>query len=128
MKFFSLPLLLSVALLAGCTEAETRTGTVGGKVTLDGEPLESGTLLFMDDQGRADSAELGTGGTFELHLEPGTYKVSVAPAPSMDPVEVSEETREEKSPIPKKYHDFGTSQLTAEVKDGDSSLAFELKS
>lgn len=123
--------LSAVVLLAGCAdEGEQRTGMVSGKVTLDDAPVSAGTLLFMADDGHGDSAELGAGGTYSLQLRPGNYKVSVSPPPMLDPMAgpEGEGGDAEADAIPRKYHDFGTSGLTSEVKEGDSTFDISLES
>ena len=123
-----------VVLAAGCAgeKGEKRTGMASGKVTLDDAPVSAGTLLFMGEDGHGDSAELGAGGTYSLQLRPGTYKVSVSPAALPDPMAAPEggapKTGAEAVAIPEKYCDVGTSGLTAEVKEGDSSVDISMTS
>ena len=122
--------LSAIVLLAGCAaeEGEKRTGMVSGKVTLDDAPVAAGTLLFMADDGHGDSAELGAGGTYSLQLRPGNYKVSVSPAAAPDPLSSPEGGAAKAAAIPQKYHDFGSSGLTAEVKDGDNTIDISMTS
>jgi hypothetical protein len=100
---------------------------VGGKVTLNDAPVSAGTVLFMTDDAHGDSVELSSDGTYSLQLRPGSYKVSVSPPPELDPMgDAGAGAAEGSKAIPKKYHDFGTSGLTAEVSDGDSTVDLPL--
>lgn len=58
-------------LLAGCggNPAQLETAPVSGRVTLDGEPVSTGVVIFTPEQGRAGRAELASDGTYTV----GTY-------------------------------------------------------
>ncbi len=114
-------LLSAIVALAGCSDPEQRTGVVSGTVTLDGAPVQAGTVLFMTDDGHGDAAELRAGGAYTLHLRPGTYKVSVSPPPEIDPLSDQAAGADAAAAIPSKYHDLGSSGLTAEVEGGNNT-------
>jgi hypothetical protein len=82
-KFFRFLLKFGLALcLISVASCGTPQLTVSGSVTVDGQPLEEGTIHFQP----ADSEAKGTGsmvqeGIFSLSrqpLHPGKYRVSVA--------------------------------------------------
>lgn len=66
--------------MIGCGGATTRraTLTVKGKVTLDGKPVEGGTILFepKDGKGGAVSASI-MDGNYETRVEPGVKVVRI---------------------------------------------------
>src|SRR5262245_14795346 len=61
--FSSLPLLL---LVVGCAKSTPATAPVKGKVTLNGQPLTSGTVITIPEAGRGARGEIGADGSFEL--------------------------------------------------------------
>jgi hypothetical protein len=128
---------------------------VWGKVTLDGKPLEQGTITFSPTSELPTPGMVTiTGGSYSLPkaqgLVPGSYKVSILAKESTEPVEKfgdlpgvagrrQAEAADSKAraamlskkgalpgqPIPSQYNTATT--LTAEVKDGASnSFDFEL--
>ena len=115
--------LLAVAFFVGCSGGVNRTEMVSGNVTLNGAPVPAGTVVFMNDEAYGDAAELKPDGTYSLHLQPGSYKVSVSPPSELDPMgDAGAGESESSQTIPKKYQDFGTSGLTANVGDGGSTV------
>lgn len=51
---------------------------LSGKVTLDGAPIERGTIRFMAEDGSGAPSEASiTNGTYSLRLPPGKKKVSI---------------------------------------------------
>jgi hypothetical protein len=66
----ALPLALA---LAGCGKGK---GTVSGKVTLDGDPLPAGRILFVGDKGEA-SADIKDGQYTANNVPTGNVKVAV---------------------------------------------------
>lgn len=136
---FLLPALLS---LCGCGSTEPR-GTATGKVTMNGTPLQEGTISFENQaKGIALSGQIRPDGSFQLAshkgagLPVGSYKIAISPAAMLQsadeiplvgknpkpPKDVS------KSPIPEKYRKSSSSGLTAEVREGTNPpFEFELK-
>ena len=103
---------------------------VRGTVTLDGQPVENGGILFESAGGKAAAAVQG--GRYEVpsyrNLSPGTYRVEVNWAkptgkkiPSSDPGMMMDETREA---VPEKYN--AKSTLTADVGPGENVKDFAL--
>ena len=66
-----------IALLAGCS-SKPAGGTVKGTVTLDGQPLASGQILFVAVDQSSPSAEAAiTAGAFEALVPPGEKRVEI---------------------------------------------------
>ena len=120
--------LLAIAFLAGCSSSseERRSGTVSGKVTLDGAALAAGTVLFMTEDGHGATADLQPDGTYTLQCRPDQYKVAVSPPPPPDPLAGGGAAPAAAVDIPTKYHDFAKSGLTTEVKEGENTFDISL--
>lgn len=129
--------LLLASGLAGCSDENTLgRQAVKGRVTLDGQPLESGSIRFEPQKAAGIQVSAGAvinNGQFVIEanqgLPKGSYKVSISspeggnqepsmPDPNMPP------PRER---IPEKYNINTT--LTVEVStDNQKGLTFELSS
>ena len=69
--------LFVIALLAGCASKPVG-GTVKGTVTLDGQPLATGRVLFVAVDQSSPSAEAAiTAGAFEALVSPGDKRVEI---------------------------------------------------
>ena len=128
-------LALTITLLAisltGCGEAGPATYPVSGTVTLDGQPLEKGRIVFRDTERKISSAGGPiTNGEFSFRSQSATMRVEinarreipgkfVSPAPG-EKVPLTEET------IPARYNK--ESELTKEVTEGENEFKFELTS
>ena len=88
-----------MSLSGGCgTNAPPAPATVRGRVTLNGQPVAGGLVVFTPDPHRGGSgkpvrAETGPDGAFALRIDAsdripaGWYRVALAPAPVLpDPV------------------------------------------
>jgi hypothetical protein len=131
------PALWLIFLLAcfessGCSRShELEVAPVTGTVTLDGKPIDKGTILFVPSRGRASSGEIRSDGTFTLSTYGvddgaivGECKVAVFIA-SDQPDQESEKA----SPIPEGYSSPTTSGLTFTVKtDQPNDFLVPLKS
>lgn len=106
---------------------------VQGSVTLDGEPVANGSIVFLpaaaDGPKGAAAVENGKYAIPpETGLKPGKYRVEVSwqkptgkKIPSADPGMTIDETREA---VPAKFNTAST--LTAEIDGGDKPLDFAL--
>jgi len=86
-----------IALPGGCSRKTAPSpATVRGKVTYEGEPLAGGLIVFAPDPERGASgkhaqSELAADGSFQLSqagessIQPGWYRVAIAPAPQFTP-------------------------------------------
>jgi len=115
---------------------------VVGVVTLDGQPLKTGTIQFIPDKskgtaGRMAVGGIGSDGHFEMttlvegdgaqvgHHLVGIQAYEVVGSQNSD----SPTPIESKALIPEKYGDAATSGLTAEVVSGKvNTIHFDLKS
>jgi hypothetical protein len=126
--------LLSCCLLAamGCSSGSTgpKEYPVGGTVTFDGKPVETGRILFrkIGEGDRAYGGEI-TNGNYSFTSEPGKVKVEIT-ASRIIPgkFDNSNGTPEPVGEmyIPKQYNSKST--LEAEVKPEGNTLPFELVS
>lgn len=151
MKVYVTWLALGCALAvagSGCSKGglNVPTGTVAGKVTVNGQPLTEGTITFFgENNGDTGAAHLTSDGTYALKygagfsVPAGDYRVSIAagPPPSSSPadpqdlmktVKMGDGTKAKKA-IADKYRDPKTSALIAVVKPGSNTdINFDLKS
>lgn len=122
----SLALLVGV-LLAGCEQAEITRYKIVGKVSLDGQPLADGEVLFIpaDGIGPSDACPI-VNGEFEGQVAPGAKRVQVNSTKDTGKV-APDGLPDYRNIIPRQYNVEST--LTAEISKGDDSpLVFDLKS
>ena len=133
----ALALAFSLAALAsGCGEAGDGLAreAVSGSVTLDGQPLKSGSINFLPD---GPGSPQGGGAPIidgkytvakAMGLVPGKYKVTISSAGGPPPAgEAPGGGAMAKESVPAKYN--ASSTLTAEVKAGQSTpIDFALES
>jgi hypothetical protein len=114
---------------AGCG---SELADVSGTVTLDGQPLPRGTVVFQGDKLASGYGEIRSDGTFEIRtgdqqgLKPGKYRVTVT-AYQTGPAAHAEGEVIPELLTPKRYNNPDTSDLTAEVKPGGGHFDFKLK-
>jgi hypothetical protein len=98
-------------------EAKARGATVSGKVTMQGKPLDAGTLTFVSlDQKtpKVVSTTIAKGGTYSLKdLPPGKYAVAIA--------------GEKAGIVPAKFATTDTSGLSYQAQAGSNQYDIELK-
>ncbi len=146
----ALALLISI----GCGESGPELVPVSGQVTVDGEPVESGTVTFYPSSGRPATGELGPGGRYRLTTYnsgdgavPGHHVVTIyaqdvhGSAPKLqnwsdelsyydtprDSSEALLQAAETVWLVPEKYSDRSTSGLTADVNAAQTDYDFTLK-
>jgi hypothetical protein len=102
-------------------------------VTYKGKPVPNGTVLFVPDAGPQATGEIGPDGSYTLTTfrpgdgaVPGTYKVVVV---AMQ--DTSNRLPEDRNPlpppiVPDRYSSIATTDLTAQVKDGENTIDFPL--
>jgi hypothetical protein len=127
--------LFCLALGHGCSGSDFES-SLSGTVTLDGNPIGPGFLVFAPVSGDTNPANgaIQTDGRYELKtantagLHPGKYKVSVTvlDQPDVPPGERSFVVA--KSRIPEKYNDINTSGLEFDVESGSNTLDIPLSS
>jgi hypothetical protein len=117
------------------------TGTVGGKVTYNGQAVPAGsTVTFVGPKGITGSGLTDAGGAYTISMRDGknvlagSYKVSVSPpqaAPLSDDeaMKLSMEgkpTTQEVKEVPEKYRSPETSPLSFEVKAGANTFDIDM--
>jgi hypothetical protein len=131
--FSGIGLFVCVFLL-GCTEGETERVPISGKITLDNQPIDGGTILFLPQE----KGKIKTGATIEEGQyildedegpQAGQHRVEIYWAkktgrqiPSNDPPNMMDETREV---VPGKYNQ--QSVLTVEIKPGENTFDLDLR-
>jgi hypothetical protein len=130
--------ILAVLLSAGCSS--DKLGQVNGIVTVDGKPLNTGSILFQNAAaGVSLNANIAEDGTFVVKtfdkngIPPGVYQVAVRVETfggSETPL-VGQPIKRKLNPsvdVPEKYRDVKTSGLTATVNPGvNPPMKFDLK-
>jgi hypothetical protein len=120
--------------LIGCGGSSNGRLEVSGMVTLDGRPLDQGSIEFNDPNGKLPSSgAVIANGAYNLPaakgLQPGSYKAAID---SADPTgQTATPTQYSMaipvSRIPLKYN--GETTLTVDVTaDGDNEFDFQLES
>ena len=119
-------LVISLLLVAGCGDEGPLRHKVTGTVNLDGQPLETGQVLFVpaDGQGPSDACPI-VAGTFEGKVAPGAKRVEITASKELPPAEPGGMPGVENL-VPKQYNREST--LTAEINDRGEPLTFDLES
>lgn len=108
--------ILLFAAVAGCSRGPV-TYTVMGTVTLDGNPVTNGYVIFSPVQGSVSSAVSGEvqNGNYTLKCLPGDQKVMITGQMSNGSI------------VPLRYIEEG-SDLTAAIDEDNTTVNFELTS
>ena len=128
--------LLSVALVfvaVGCGSSGDRPelGNVSGTVTLDGEPLVGVLVLFGPENGRTSTAMTDEQGHYTLQYLADVQGAKIGPHKVVIKTYLEDESDPEAiaafvEKVPAKYNT--NTELTAEVKEGDNTINFDLTS
>jgi hypothetical protein len=123
--------VITLIMAGGCGSSSEPRSQVSGSVSVNGEVLTGGTVLFMAEEGQGASATLTSDGLYSLNCPPGRYHVAVCPPARPDPLvatnaDISAYEKLNKK-IPTIYQDVGTSGIIAEVKLGQNSFDIQLK-
>lgn len=116
---------------AGCGDGSNAI-PVAGKVTLDGQPLSTGTVTFHADASQGNSeggiaaAVIDAQGQYEMLASPGWYKVTVM-AEKPRPEDGPEAYAEPEYLVPEQYISVDKTPLSLEVKTGGSASEFDLE-
>jgi hypothetical protein len=125
-----------VGMLGGCGESSSNLLPVSGKVTVDGQPLTTGSVSFRPEKGSASSQEPGgeidEDGTYRLFTAgkegapPGRYRVLVV---AVDPNDLKKKFPYGKrtSFVNAKYSNPKTTDLLVEVTAASKPGAYDLK-
>jgi hypothetical protein len=130
-------LLLSGAAAGGCGSGGPPHGTVTGTVSLDGQPVPGGMIMFIPDaasgtSGPAAQAQIGSDGRFELagsggrkEVLVGTYLVTVTGT------QISSDSEGQAGmpvKLPERYQYEQSSGIKKEVVEGPNAIDIELTS
>lgn len=121
--------------LSGCASSnQLATVPVSGKVTYEGQPLTTGSVIFIAAAGGPTAdANIGPGGEYTLGtysdtdgVPPGEYNVMVVAMSEQDSMD-AETGGGAESLVPSRYGDPSKSGLTASVKAGEpNEINFDL--
>ena len=127
---FAIYLIVFSALIAsiGC-ESETKSVTVKGKVTFEGDPVTEGSIQFLDETtGNGGEVVLSSEGTYEVSLPIGKYNVLIIPPMLGEQNADNPNPRYKKvNNIPVKYQSSVTSGFLVNVSDEDKTHDFAMK-
>tara|TARA_R110002095_G_scaffold199534_1_gene179377 strand:+ start:52675 stop:53049 length:375 start_codon:yes stop_codon:yes gene_type:complete len=118
-------------LLSGCgeTQAESKPmGTVTGSVSLKGNPLTDCRVNFISEQvGAGAGGDLQSDGSFTLDgpVPAGNYSVFISLPENFTPAQA--QAKSGLSNVPKKYLSQSTTDLKADLKEGENNVSFDLK-
>ncbi|WP_437193784.1 hypothetical protein [Planctomicrobium sp. SH527] len=126
----SLFIVTLIVLTQGCGSGSAKPmGTVTGTVSLNGEPLKEGRIIFRDTTGEeASGASKVEGGTYKLMVPPAEMKVEITAYREV-PGKFMELNPGVKTPVieqfvPAQYN--AKSELTAKVVAGKNNFDFSL--
>lgn len=127
---------LAVAIaLSAFTGCGSEGRAISGEVTVDGQPVEDGAILFVPDGGGADRSEVGASivnGKYSVEdgrgPKPGKYKVQIRWMKKTGrKYQGADGVEDEKvQALPPRFNTETT--LTAEVKGGKNTINFPLMS
>jgi hypothetical protein len=123
--------------LSGCGGS---TGHVKGKITVNGEPVKRGLIVFLPQSGNRDPFNTaiidGTYDTVAMPVGPAKiYVTALDPMSAAPPADQGDLTAPPKAPpagkrftaVPAKYQSPDTSDLQFDVKPGISTYDIDLK-
>ena len=118
-------------LARGCEPAapQREMATVSGKVTLNGEPLDAGRVIFAHVEGPGVAADIQPDGTYTVEAAVGQTAVSIDHR-TMPPEPMPGEPETlwiGESLVPEQYADAKTSGLSLDVKSGKNEFNIEMK-
>jgi hypothetical protein len=125
-----------IGTLVGCGDSSVKLLPVSGKVTVDGQPLTTGSVSFRPEKGSASAQEPGgdieDDGTYRLFTAgkegalPGRYRVLVV---AVDPNDLKKKFPYGKrtSFVNPKYSNPKTTDLAVEVTSSSAPGAYDLK-
>ena len=125
---------LVLLLMVGCTPRE-ELGRISGKVTIEGEPLTRGNVMFANrTKGIYMTAPIQADGSYRVEMAKGSglplgdYEVAVAPplidhpvGPILNPPKLEDEPD-----FPARYRDWATSPLKTTIVKGENTFPIEL--
>ncbi|MCC9609272.1 hypothetical protein LOC68_06055 [Blastopirellula sp. JC732] len=125
--------LLTLPFFLGCGDGGPATYTVKGNVTLDGQPISSGSILLRDPSRQVGSAEAQiVNGVYELETLPGDKSVEISarkevPLPGGKTNIEGDSTTFVES-IPARYNTKSTLQLKVDSNLNQQDFSLKTKS
>jgi hypothetical protein len=122
------PILLFLTVVIGCGKS-VPTGTVRGKVTLDGQPYSNASVVLLGaDTGQAGTADIQADGTFSMAnpLPVGSYMAYLAPKASVGAAEEAAPVKIDTS-VPEKYWSE-MSDIKVDVAEGENDVTIAMES
>lgn len=130
-------LLATTLLLAGCSDPGPERASISGSITLDGKPVEQGSITFVPTEGTSGptAGDVISGGQYEIpralgplvgknKVELRSWRLTGRQIPNpMSPGSTMEERVEA---FPAQFNNETT--LVREITAGHNSLDFDLKS
>jgi hypothetical protein len=130
-------IVIAAVALIGCSDGRLELAPVSGRVTVAGEPLAAGKIVFQPEAGRASFGRIEGGRILEVTtyaqgdgVPVGKQRDAVVPevdenVAMTNPVEYARIMKE--GSIPSRYHQAATSGLTAEIMRGQANeLEFDI--
>lgn len=128
LRFSSLAVVLLGLVIAGCSQP-IPTGTVKGNVTFNGESYIDAAVVFLSMQtGAASSSDIQPDGSYTLPdpLPTGTYNVYLAPKSIPDDVNGEPVPVYADKSVPEKYWSESSTDITAQVNEGENTIPIAL--
>jgi len=125
--------LLSMAFVLGFVGCGPSRTTVSGEVTLDGQPLDNGSITFIPLEGDTPSAGIAiTAGEYHVELAPGKKRVEISATKVVGKRQVYEGdpnspvVEDVREIIPPVYN--AQSTLAVDITPGNNTHSFDLQS
>jgi hypothetical protein len=133
LSLFALGAALVLTTIVGCGQEKS---VVSGVVTLDGVPLDNGTIQFFPEKGDGQTAAaiLDQEGRYRVEASPTTMKVVISSSKVIGKrkkytdVPESPWIEERMEVLPPRYRDRNKTELIFKVEPGENRKDFELKS
>jgi hypothetical protein len=114
----------------GCGPDGPPRGTVSGVVTYKDKPVTEGQVVFSaPERGQGAMANLDSTGKYSIPegIEVGEYKVMVTPPPSNVAAGGPKPPLKVYTNLPEQYRNEATTDLKANVVEGENTFNFDLK-
>lgn len=127
-----LAVLFFATVMSGCQHrgVDLPASPVSGRILYRGRPLTFGRIAFIHPSGQAAGTEISNDGMFKLNVFQGNNRVSIECYDTDKPGSAKKRSRmmeDNKSLIPDRYMNYGTSGLTLDVQGEVDNVEFTLK-